>query len=62
MFYQNANSIYSNCTKNYVLGILLDIFAIDLLKKKSILQLAIAQYIEFGISLSNEFEIVITFE
>ena len=38
-----------------------NIFATDLLKK-SILQLAITQYIEFGVRLSYEFGIIITFE
>ena len=45
----------------YVLGTFFYIFAIDLFKK-SILQLVVTQYIEFGIRLPCEFEIIITFE
>ena len=47
--------------ENYVLGTLFYSFAIDLLEK-SILQLPVTQYTEFGIRLSCEFEIIITFE
>ena len=47
--------------ENYVLGTFFYIFAIDLLRK-SILQLVITQYMEFGIRLSCELEIIITFE
>ena len=47
--------------ENYVLGTFCNIFAIDLLRK-SILQLVITQHMEFGIKLSCELEIVITFE
>ena len=45
----------------YVLEAFFYIFAFDLLRK-SIIQLAITQNIEFGTKLSCEFEIIITFE
>ena len=45
----------------YVLETFFYTFAIDLLRK-SIIQLAITQNIDFGTKLSCEFEIVITFE
>ena len=62
MFYQNAYSIILIAQQSYVFfGTFFYIFAIDLLKK-SILQLAKTQCIEFGIRLSCEFEIIITFE
>ena len=47
--------------QSYVLETFFYIFAIDLLRK-SIIQLAIIQNIEFGVKLSSEFEIIITFE
>ena len=47
--------------ENYVLGTFFNIFVIDLWRK-SIIQLAIIQNIEFGTKLSCVFEIVITFE
>ena len=46
--------------ENYVLGTFFNIFVIDLWRK-SIIQLAIIQNIEFGTKLSCVFEIVITF-
>ena len=46
--------------ENNALEIFFYIFAIDLLRK-SILNLAITQYLEFGIRLSCEFQIIITF-
>ena len=46
---------------NYVLKTFFFIFAIDLLRK-SIFQLTITQYIEFGVRLSCELKIIITFE
>ena len=62
MFYQNANSIYSNNTRKICFrDIFFYISAIDLLGK-SIIQLAITQNVEFGIRLSSEIEIIITFE
>ena len=47
--------------ENYVLGTFFYIFVIDV-SRKSILQLAVTQSTEFGIRLSCEFEIIITFE
>ena len=47
--------------ESYVLETFFHIFAIDLLRKSTI-QLAITQNIEFGTKLSCEFEIIITFE
>ena len=47
--------------ENYVLGTFFYIFVFDLLKK-SILQLAVTIYMEFGMTLSCQFEIIITFE
>ena len=47
--------------ENYVLKMFFYIFAIDLLRKL-IIKLTITQNTEFGIKLSCEFEIIITFE
>ena len=47
--------------ENHVLKTFFYIFTIDLLRK-SIIQLAITHYTEFGITLSCELEIIITFE